>query len=285
MLMPQRPSSVFPSNSLSPLVVCKGETTSPSTCSRGQKDRLHAAPSGKTKQNIYIPSQSRTDPSPPSPYPMPHFLFSIFLTFASDIFSPSPALHSNLLQNHADSWFVYQNIDLFSLYTFTLHFALGPFPLILVGFFFLLIFPLAGSPDVFFLFYSFFLSWTCWLSSRQEGRERRNRAVFIWELSGLIGSVGLYGGISLIWSLFFYLKHPFSHWWIVLMLHGRCSHDWNVLFFLIGRRDNCLQDLWDPRTAPSRWNTLSGRDGSGSSRRFLQVHLHREPLLNGSPKF
>lgn len=202
---------------------------------------------------------------------MPHFLFSIFLTFASDIFSPSSTLHSNLLQNHADSWFVYQNIDLFSLYTFTLHFALGPFPLILVGFFFLIFSPTQSPLTVFFffLFQSFFLSWTCWLSSRQEGQERRNRAVFIWELLGLIGSVGLYGGVYPIWSLFFLLETPF------FSLMDSFNVTWQVFswlecsFFVTGKRDHCLQDLWSPQTALSRWNTLSGRDGSGSFRRFL----------------
>lgn len=64
--------------------------------------------------------------------------YSIFLIFALDIFplssTPEPFLHRHLLQSHADSWFVYQNIDLLSLYTSTLalllvhFFSFSPLP-------------------------------------------------------------------------------------------------------------------------------------------------------------
>lgn len=149
-----RPSS--PARVCRPSVSAREKLFSPSTCLRGQKDRLHAAPGGK--KNIYIPSSSNIAPSPPPdptlPTPMPRFLFSIS-NICIWYFSPSPALHSNLLQNHADSWFVYQNIDLFSLYTFTLYSTslLVRFHSFVWDFFFFS-FSHPGSPDRFFFFCS-----------------------------------------------------------------------------------------------------------------------------------
>lgn len=108
-------------------------------------------------------------------------------TFASEN-NPPPTtafVHSgsslcrNLLQSHADSCFVYQNIDLFSLYTCTS----AP----LAWSVFLEFSPLPGLPWRAVVF----LSSTCHRSARwwQEGQQR-DKAVF-WEFLCLIGSVGL----------------------------------------------------------------------------------------------
>lgn len=154
-----RPSS--PARVCRPSESAREKLFSPSTCLRGQKDRLHAAPSGKKKKTFTshlrptLPPHPHPDPSPPHPTPMPRFLFSIS-NICIWYFSPSPALHSNLLQNHADSWFVYQNIDLFSLYTFTLYstLLLVRFHSFVWDFFFLFFFPPRVPWQRFFFFCS-----------------------------------------------------------------------------------------------------------------------------------
>lgn len=68
---------------------------------------------------------------------MPNFLFyfsNICIEYFPPFFHSGPSPHRNLLQSHADSWFVYQNIDLLSLYTSTLalllvhFFSFSPLP-------------------------------------------------------------------------------------------------------------------------------------------------------------
>lgn len=88
-------------------------------------------PSTPRWQNIYFPSFSKTL----SPFHDAKFSIFLFFFYNSPLFSHSgPSLHINFLQSHADSWFVYQNIDLFSLYTFTLalllvhFFSFSPLP-------------------------------------------------------------------------------------------------------------------------------------------------------------
>lgn len=156
--------------------------------------------------------------------------------------------------------------------------------------FFFFSFSHPGSPDRDFIFFVplFFLVIDLPAGQQARGtREERQGSIHLGTVGPNWQCWPLWGHLSDLVPFFFLLETPIFLLMDSFMLHGRCSRDWNVLFFLFfvtGRQDRCLRDLWDPRAAPSRWNTLGGRDGSGSFRRFLQELLHREPLSNGSPK-
>lgn len=119
----------------------------------------------------------------------------LHLCFFFSFFHSGPFFCSETASAVMDGWFVYQNIDLFSLYTSTCS-TLGPFLL---------------TPPPFFFFSSpVHLWWTVliltstyqWSRRWQRELQERGWAVFIWGLLRLIGSVGLCAGEYLSdWSL------------------------------------------------------------------------------------
>lgn len=93
MLVPQRPSSVFPSKSLSALRVCEGKTIFPVNVLEGPKRSSPRCPRWQKKKHLHpifvqhcplVPT-----PTPPHP-PRCHVFYFLFLTFASDIFHRLP---------------------------------------------------------------------------------------------------------------------------------------------------------------------------------------------------
>lgn len=169
-------------------------------------------------QNIYFPSFSRILS------PFHDAKFSILFFYISSLFAHSgPSLHRNFLQSHADSWFVYQNIDLFSLYTFTLalllvhFFSFSPLPKA----------PLTGHPLL-------VIDLPAKQSLAARGTRGRQGSIHLgilvpnWQCRHLC-----WGGERLSdWSLFkmrtqnFQLMDSF-------MWREKCSCDWNVLFVVI----------------------------------------------------